>query len=409
MKNDRLLKTLVVILLIAVIDLGLGTLMFHHSLNHLIIKGDKNIEINLCRIYEDPGVDARRAGIDVSDSVEVSGSVDTETPGTYTVTYSAAGMTAERTVTVTDKMDPVLELSGDDIEMKLGDDYSEPGYKAYSQDGSDLTARVQIDASALNEAGEQEIVYTVYDDNGNGTRVTRGVSIAPNTNYGSPGLPICMYHYVYDKNKPPADLQQRYGNYIEQGDLEEELNWLKSEGYYFPSWEEVRKYADGELLLPEKSIVITFDDAAYSFLEYGIPVVEECQVPVTCFMITVNEGKSKIAAYSSGFVTYESHSHNMHRGGGSIGHGGIFTAISKNAALSDLQTSVQICGSGDAFAYPFGDYTDDCSKILEEAGFLCAVTTEYGKARPGMNPYKLPRLRMVNGQSLADFKAMVSP
>ena len=409
MKKDKLLKTWIIILLIAVIDLGLGTLMFHQSLNHITVRGDRHIEVNLCQIYEDPGALAFRAGIDVSDKVKISGSVDTETPGTYKVTYSVAGMTAERTVTVSDTMDPVLELSGGSVEMKLGEEYPEPGYAAYSADGSDLTSKVEVDTSAVNEAGEHEIIYTVYDDTGKGTRVTRDISIAPNTDYGAPGLPICMYHYVYDENDPPDDLQKRYGNYIEQDDLEEELNWLKDEGYYFPTWEEVRRYVDGELLLPEKSIVITFDDGAYTFLEYGIPVIEECQVPVTCFMITANEGKSKIAAFSSDYVTYESHSHNMHRGGGSIGHGGIFTALPEKKALEDLAESIEICGSNDAFAYPFGDYTDECSKILEEAGFLCAVTTEYGKARPGMDPYKLPRLRMMNDQSMAEFKDMVSP
>ena len=409
MKKDKLLKTWIIILLIAVIDLGVGTLIFHHSLNHITVRGDRHMEVNLCQIYEDPGADAFRAGLDVSDKVKISGSIDTETPGTYTVTYSVAGMTAERTVTVNDTMDPVLELSGGSVEMKLGEEYPEPGYAAYSADGSDLTSKVEVDTSAVNEAGEHEIIYTVYDDTGKGTRVTRDISIAPNTDYGAPGLPICMYHYVYDENDPPDDLQKRYGNYIEQDDLEEELNWLKDEGYYFPTWEEVRRYVDGELLLPEKSIVITFDDGATSFLKYGIPVLEKCQVPATCFIITSKNGEAKINVYSSDYVTYESHSHNMHRPGGNIGHGGIFPAMSREDALEDLEKSIEICGSGDAFAYPFGDYTDECRSIIEEAGFKCAVTTVYGKAKPGMDPYELPRVRMVNDQSLAAFKDMVSP
>ena len=77
-----------------------------------------------------------------------------------------------------------------------------------------------------------------------------------------------MYHYVYDEADPPEDLYSRYGNYIEVHDLEEELQWLVSEDYYFPTWKEVRDYVDGKLLLPEKSIVLCFDDGAKAFWKW---------------------------------------------------------------------------------------------------------------------------------------------
>ena len=99
----------------------------------------------------------------------------------------------------------------------------------------------------------------------------------------------------------------------------------------------------------------------------------------------------------------------MHRPGGSIGHGGIFTAISEEEGLADLKESIRICGSGQAFAYPYGDYNDRSRKMVESAGFLCAVTTQYGKAHPGDDPLLLPRVRMVMGQSLEKFISAVEP
>lgn len=100
---------------------------------------------------------------------------------------------------------------------------------------------------------------------------------------------------------PPDDLNQRFGNYISMQDLEEELNWLNEEGYYYPTWKEVRDYVDGKLLLPDKSIVLCFDDGAVSFLENGIPVLEKCKTPATCFMITSYNGEEKIAQYQSDY------------------------------------------------------------------------------------------------------------
>lgn len=53
------------------------------------------------------------------------------------------------------------------------------------------------------------------------------------------------------------------------------------------------------------------------------------------------------------YLTLESHTDNMHRGGGTYGHGGIFPALSKEEALADLKKSIEYCGNGDALAYPF--------------------------------------------------------
>ncbi len=73
----------------------------------------------------------------------------------------------------------------------------------------------------------------------------------------------------------------------------------------------MRDYIDGKLVLPEKSIVLCFDDGAKSFLENGIPVLEKYEVPATCFTITSSDGRGKISEYKSDYVSYESHSHNM--------------------------------------------------------------------------------------------------
>lgn len=218
------------------------------------------------------------------------------------------------------------------------------------------------------------------------------------------GLAICMYHYVYDEADPPDDLNN---NYIEVHALEEEVKYLVENDYYFPTWEEVRDYVNGDLLLPEKSVVLTFDDGAKSFLELGIPIFEKYEVPATSFLITSKDGELKTKEYQSDYVTFQSHSDNMHRGGGNIGHGGIFTAMSHDDAVADLKKSIEICGNGDAFAYPYGDYTDDCRTAVEDAGFACAVTTENRRAQVGDDPLLLPRVRMVEGQSLEGFISLV--
>ena len=60
------------------------------------------------------------------------------------------------------------------------------------------------------------------------------------------GLAICMYHYVYDKNDPPEDLNN---NYIEVHALEEELKYLAENDYFFPTWEEVRQFENMKFIM----------------------------------------------------------------------------------------------------------------------------------------------------------------
>lgn len=289
-------------------------------------------------------------------------------------------------------------------QITLGEEYIEPGFSAKDKDGTDLTDHVQVDLSGLNRAGAQQIVYTVEDAKGREAKAVREIEVLPNTQYETSGLPICMYHYVYDKASPPENLN---ANFIATDTLEEEIKYLKESDYYFPTWAEVRDYVDGKLLLPENSIVLCFDDDP-RMIELGVPIFEKYQVPVTCFVITGYwESAEALEAYRSDYVNFETHSHYMHEGGGTIGHGGIYTALSDEEIVSDLWQSIQMCGNGNAFAYPFGDYTEEKIGALQTAGLLCAVTTENGKSYPGMNPYILPRIRMTDGQTLEQFIAKI--
>ena len=221
------------------------------------------------------------------------------------------------------------------------------------------------------------------------------------------GIAVLMYHYVYDPSDPPYPLND---NYISTTALAEQLEYLTSEGYKFPSWEDVRKYVDGEVDLPKKSVVLTFDDGSKGFMKYGVPLLEEYNVPATAFIIAGKNGE-KWAEFAEEhpLIDLESHSFDMHTPGGVIGHGGIMTALPKESIIEDLNKSSEILGNGKAFAYPFGDYDEagTCRSAVEEAGFLLGFTTVYGKVFPDADPYLLPRIRVLGSNSLETFKGII--
>ena len=221
------------------------------------------------------------------------------------------------------------------------------------------------------------------------------------------GLAVLMYHNVYDPAAPPPGLDD---NYISTEVLREELQYLKDNKYSFPTWEEVRKYVDGEIDLPEKSVVLTFDDGTKGFMENGVPLLEEFDIPATAFIIASKNGPQwKKFAKKHPLITLGSHSYDMHRAGGNIGHNGIMTALPLGDIIDDLNKSEDAIGGGDAFAYPYGDYDPEgkCRNAVEMAGFLVGFTTVYGKVYPEADPYLLPRIRINGSTPIGSFIDMI--
>ena len=303
---------------------------------------------------------------------------------------------------------PTISLTGDDSATRvyLGTKYKDPGYTATDTDGKDITAAVKVKVPDMNKTGKYVVRYSVKDSAGrtaSASRIVRVVFAEQTKAFGERGLAVLMYHKVYDEANPPAHVD---ANCISSKNLESELKYLVEEGYYFPTWKEVREYVDGKIDLPKKSVVLTFDDGSPLFIKYGIPLIEKYDVRATSFVIASRNGK-QLAARKFKHLTLESHSYDMHRPGGKIGHGGIFTALTYDQGLADLKKSIEILGNSDAFAYPFGDYTKTCEKAVKDAGFLVAFTTGYGKIHPGDDPYLLTRVRVNGNISLAAFKSII--
>lgn len=215
-------------------------------------------------------------------------------------------------------------------------------------------------------------------------------------------LAVLMYHYFFDKLKGETG---KNANWMEISKFEEQLKYLKENDYYYPTWQEVADFVDGKIDLPKKSIVITMDDGHKSVYDLAIPLLDKYDIPATAFIITKNFDTNTIEEYKNSTIDFESHTNNMHRAGGNIGHGGIFPALSLEEGVADLKESIQkLSGNAGALAYPYGDCTDRTKQAAKQAGFKVAFTTVNKKVKPGMNKYELPRVRMYKDITLKGFK-----
>lgn len=367
----------------------------------LELNGEKEVTYMVGSVYQEAGTNQKDAA--------ANGEVDLEKEGTYTIEYTWEDQTVSRTVHVVDDGQIVMAMQGSrETYVKQNQSYVESGCWVLDQTSGSLSDQVEITGEVDTAVpGDYEVIYSVQNAGGIHCSRKRTVHVVEEEAFqeNTSGIPVLMYHYVYTEDDTPDDLNT---NYILNTRLEEQLQYLKEQQYYYPSYQELAAYAKGEIDLPEKSVVLTFDDGQKGFLKYGIPLLEQYEIPATSFVIASKDWENKLKEYASEYISFQSHSYDMHKAGGNIGHGGIISAMSKDEILKDLETAQKILYHTEAFAYPYGDVTEDAKTAVEEANILCAFTTEYGRAKSGGDPAALPRVRVLGDASLEAFIGSIS-
>lgn len=161
----------------------------------ITLTGDDPQIIEACDVYIDIGATAIDPcfGTDYTSSIiHDSSTLDTSTPGTYSVTYNVIdaegnpGLEVIRTVTVVDTTGPIISLIGDNPQIvEACSPYTEQG--ALANDpciGMDYSSSIIIDASAVNTnvVGSYNVTYNVVDSEGNpATEVIRVVTVVDTT------------------------------------------------------------------------------------------------------------------------------------------------------------------------------------------------------------------------------------
>lgn len=374
----------------------LGVFIAGSVLKPFELVGDADMVVNVGEEFNDPGTTSRMA--------KAEGTVDTSKVGDYEITYRKGSKSLTRNVHVVDASRVVIGLKGSvNTVVREGDPYIESGAFLIDKDKGPVdSAKIKIKGSVdTSKPGKYEIKYSGKSGYVKKT-VTRTVTVVPKGEFkaNTTGVPVLMYHYIYTASDKPASLNV---NYTIDTDFEAQLKYLTENGYYFPSFTELRAYVDGKIALPEKSVILTFDDAQWGFFKYGVPLLEKYKVPGTSFVIGTQNGDNKVRGYANPYVQFQSHSYDMHKGGGNIGHGGVISAMSKDEIVNDLKKSFAQVGNGNALAYPFGDVTDTAKAAVAAAGLDCAFTTVDGKIKKGDDYRALPRVRVSGGNSLSQY------
>lgn len=207
-------------------------------------------------------------------------------------------------------------------------------------------------------------------------------------------LPIVMYHDV---------MKARTGRYIvSPAQLESDVSALLDAGYAFVSPREVIAYAEGKGALPERPVMLTFDDGHYNNAFYGLPVFEKYDAKATFFIVGEYADRYSESVKSerdnpnyscltwdevselsrSRLVSIGSHSFDMHAIGArhgiaqKSGESDEAYAAALKADTEKLQYRMETFTGGRSvtYAYPFGLYNKLSQSTLEELGYKMFFT-----------------------------------
>ena len=209
-------------------------------------------------------------------------------------------------------------------------------------------------------------------------------------------LPIVMYHHV------SAD-KSRAGDYVVTPEtLEADLKYLSEHGYTAISARELTAWSRGEGELPDRPVMITFDDAQLSFLVYALPLLEKYGM---CAVLAVvggyadeytSSGDTNVnyaymswdavaEAAASGRVEIASHTQSMHDASGARrgcminkGEDKAAYAAALNADFAQVEASIERAAgeAPTAFAFPFGFACGEAMEVLYRRGYTVAFTCE---------------------------------
>lgn len=146
------------------------------------LNGDSNITLYHGNEYVEFGYRAfDNKKNDLTDEVVVESKVDTNTIGTYEITYKLNKVVKKRVITVIEKGTgkTFIHLTGDNpVVLSVGDTYKELGYKAIDSVDSDITSKVKVTNNVdTSKAGTYRIIYTVTNSSGVSTSKTRTVIV----------------------------------------------------------------------------------------------------------------------------------------------------------------------------------------------------------------------------------------
>ncbi len=226
-----------------------------------------------------------------------------------------------------------------------------------------------------------------------------------------------MYHEIRERRmlRPeqysPIDVNQNYYDelpptlFVSLENFEEQMNYLFVNGFHTLSLEELRQYFYHGKAIPQKSVLLTFDDCYQSVKEYAYPILKKYHFHAVGFVVTgwLHTSAKPFQTESSICMTrndleemkdvfeYANHTELFHTRSSRTSSAMMVTDDQAISEDLDRCNASGILDVTDTFAYPFGLWIDRHVSLLRRKGFRLAFTSEGGKNDTSIDPLLLRR------------------
>lgn len=206
-----------------------------------------------------------------------------------------------------------------------------------------------------------------------------------------------LYHYV---RYVPSDDVLGASLSVTPNVFTEQLQYLLAHGYSPITPDTLYEALKGNDCLPDKPVLLTFDDATADFASTVYPIIQAYGVPVTVFVVPGFVG-------TKGYISWNQlrtigRSHLVTIGGHGLNHVSL-TRLNRDVAERQIIITKNILAamSGQritSFAYPNGSFNGAITKMVVDAGYATGFTADDDTAVSYDTRMTLPRIRA--GQSV---------
>jgi len=219
--------------------------------------------------------------------------------------------------------------------------------------------------------------------------------------YGK-SVPVLMYHSItYEKGNPICLPIKKF---------KEQMKYLKDNGYYTITLMNLYEYLMNNTPIPEKSIVLTFDDGYENNYTDMFPVLKKYNFKATIFVITSNIDKYNKSMTSKQLLEMEKYGVDIESH--TVNHENL-KMLSKNKQLKTLVQSKKdleriLNKQINFFAYPYGWYNKSAIEAVKEAGYKMAFTTKGSWSSKNDGILSLHRVYVSSFDDMKVFESKIS-
>lgn len=218
-------------------------------------------------------------------------------------------------------------------------------------------------------------------------------------------VPILMYHHVGDL---PADADAvRKSLTVSQAHFQEQMKFLADQDYTTIHIADLMNHLQTGAPLPEKPIILTFDDGYDDHYTNVFPTLKDHGFVGTFFIIgaPTNYGSPGYMRWEQLTEMYEN---GMEMGAHSLTHRFNLGTARPAAQETEIREGHKLMvdhlpGWTPIFSYPSGSYNKSTLDLLQDMGYIAAVTTKQGTLQTNAKPFELRRIRVRGEWGMSQF------